>query len=1258
MRNVVLLPLLFVASVCYSQSVDVDPLTGASKLNIPLWTVKVGDVSAPVALFYYSNGVRLNVPEGSAGVQWNLLAGGSVNREVRGLPDDFLGANSQDANDPRNGWLYLNNASSVGGFSPSGDTLTATCSDEINDYTALSNFGNNIDTEPDLFSFEAPGLSGQFIFDNNKLLKLMPYQDLDVIVHRDSLAPYFIDKITITTNTGYKYVFGKSNVVTRQAQLKTSTTVVNNNSSLFNYYVNHTTNYATSWHLTQMSSPLGGKITFDYIDGYNTNLEWYSEVNESTNKVDSIYWIRDAGPSSILKTIYGNTDKVTFEWSDGVISNVTITDNISSSTRIFRLEYIDVKSYMNTGHFRKFLTKLSQEVNCVSYPGIQFDYYLLDQTGTNIVTAVFDGRTTQDHYGYYNGVGTSLNPDVYKRTSDTGYGAYRFRLEPATNYALIGSTANRSVDPGKVYFGALKTMTIPTGGYTQIDYESNQYYDAQTNTTLNGGGARVKTIRVTSNDGNPAADIVTKYRYKRTDGQSSGRWIYMPTFAFGSASGVVRTPDNLAPDNGLLYTRVEAIQDGGGKTVYEFLNPGVFPSKTDADFMATVSRVARPTVSCYSLGSYKVGVYGYPFAFNTNYDHERALPDKVTEYAGARIVRQRLYTYQRTSANAVSLPQTVVYGIRKQVSGGFYCWSKYALNSNVNETILTEKERIYDQNDPANAKYAETTKTYEYNVDLVTKITSTQSDGVTTYKKIKYAKNYTATGNDTQSIAINNLNTLKRQGTPVEVMTYVGTNAVNSDITFFDNFGGRWLPSRTETLAKIPGFAESNIAGNVFTYASSNYYPTLYFDSYDAYGNVLMMHDNTRTTSSTIYANKALPALQISNAASSEIVFADFEDHTLSNAPPTGGSIITDSWAGSKAVSLTSISTLTKTGVTKGRGRMYHFSCWAKASGQVQLTPQYNIGAGYVGSAAAIYPASFAGKWYFMDLIVDLSAITTEAFFDFKLVSDGNITLDNVLFYPAAAEIKASAFETLNGKTSEMDSRGNGAFTQFDPLGRPRYTLNMNKDVLKVSDYHLKGSAGTIPVSAFKSTPEDDYFITTNASATFTISSTCTVPNATYAWYVDTTPVGTASSFTYLFTQNKDYIVSLTVTGTTGSSTTTRKIHPRPIYGLTTAIDANELSTYDCNQSSNTRHLTASFTGPLESSSILYHWYQVNSSGIVTDLGTTTTNTYTYTLVTHTNNTLRCVASGTSWNPTTGTHEVVSLTTDLVIQWQNIGNCL
>src|SRR5260221_8008093 len=130
MKKLLLLVSLVWCSVnAFSQGeIPVDMHTGQPSIVIPIWQIQDYDISTPVSLAYDPSGMKMAENGADFGLGWNLLAAGSVSRQVRGLPDDFKGTGS----DGRNGWFFSTSAAQASGF-PNKSDLTTNCTDQQTD---------------------------------------------------------------------------------------------------------------------------------------------------------------------------------------------------------------------------------------------------------------------------------------------------------------------------------------------------------------------------------------------------------------------------------------------------------------------------------------------------------------------------------------------------------------------------------------------------------------------------------------------------------------------------------------------------------------------------------------------------------------------------------------------------------------------------------------------------------------------------------------------------------------------------------------------------------------------------------------------------------------------------------------------------------------------------------------------------------------------------------------------------------------------
>src|SRR5258708_17591897 len=160
---------LALAGQAGAQNFGADPLTGRAIVNVPLGGISAMDISVGVSLSHHGGALQVDEGPGNAGMGWNVNIGGGIYREVRGLPDELNTATQK-------GWLYNNNGSNIQGFNPSADDNLSVCTDETSDWTFVNSFGATNDSEPDIYYFHAPGISGKFIYGVDGLPKLIPYQ--------------------------------------------------------------------------------------------------------------------------------------------------------------------------------------------------------------------------------------------------------------------------------------------------------------------------------------------------------------------------------------------------------------------------------------------------------------------------------------------------------------------------------------------------------------------------------------------------------------------------------------------------------------------------------------------------------------------------------------------------------------------------------------------------------------------------------------------------------------------------------------------------------------------------------------------------------------------------------------------------------------------------------------------------------------------------------------------------------------------------
>jgi hypothetical protein len=240
---------------------NVDLFTGRATYSIPLYTFASHDLKLSISLSYASSGVTVDKLSDWTGMDWNLNAGGSITREIRGLPDET----------PSTG--YFANGSRIKDFySDSKNGINS-----LMDYNTKNNWldaasKGEFDTEPDIYYFNAGGYSGKFVIDYNQVVHLIPYQYLVVtpIVNANKSMNGFI----ITTPDGIKYTFGvDANAIEQTHILGMSYQTHRVNLASVDYSTSNLETikptkeipyYNSGWQLSKIESPVGDEIDLTY----------------------------------------------------------------------------------------------------------------------------------------------------------------------------------------------------------------------------------------------------------------------------------------------------------------------------------------------------------------------------------------------------------------------------------------------------------------------------------------------------------------------------------------------------------------------------------------------------------------------------------------------------------------------------------------------------------------------------------------------------------------------------------------------------------------------------------------------------------------------------------------------------------------------------------------------------------------------------------------------------------------------------------
>lgn len=238
-------------SLMQYEAIPVSKYTGVPSINIPIYTIQVGDYSLPISLNYHSSGIKITQEASWVGLGWSLSAGGVISRSICGK-DDINNYSVKTTPVPIVKYLSKDSAD----IKIEGDIY-----DETN---------STIESiEPDVFHYNFDGYSGKFYCRKgavknklrNKFIVSNPEQNLRI--ETDDIWAGFV----ITTPGNVKYFFKDTGRVQSDAQV-------------YNYNSSPSINddplptlrepaLVTSWYLSRIEYPTKDIIYFDYTNENN-----------------------------------------------------------------------------------------------------------------------------------------------------------------------------------------------------------------------------------------------------------------------------------------------------------------------------------------------------------------------------------------------------------------------------------------------------------------------------------------------------------------------------------------------------------------------------------------------------------------------------------------------------------------------------------------------------------------------------------------------------------------------------------------------------------------------------------------------------------------------------------------------------------------------------------------------------------------------------------------------------------------------------
>lgn len=448
-RNLLIPPSPEASSAFKFTEVPVSTYAGLVNTSIPLYEIKMGNVTVPIQLGYHARGIRVEEIASHVGIGWSLNYGGMISRQIRSAQDDAYGA-------------------------PGSPNFYSTVFDDpaVAASVYASYITGVVDFDPDVYMFDLPGLSGKFMFDpRDRAILLQQYTDTKIVpVKRNDR----MEGLIVTDKDGNKYYFGLS-----KDQLR---------SALDDDYVDNYSFHSVSgmtvlgasgsrpintWHLMEIETVTNERIEFiyeletpfyykrqyddlvrasldpnqvmgaiSYFGKYTTKQYQISEIIFRGGKVK---FTKASSEREDLPGAYALDKVEILDKNDSLIKGYSFqyqnSGTVQDDNQLAYLKNVDPSS-----NKRLFLKSIQEKGrNGAILPPYAFIY------NNSPIPNRFSN--SQDNWGFYNGKNNGQYLTFFQ------YGA---------------SPINREVDTVKSESGLLKKIIYPTGGSAEFTYEHNR----------------------------------------------------------------------------------------------------------------------------------------------------------------------------------------------------------------------------------------------------------------------------------------------------------------------------------------------------------------------------------------------------------------------------------------------------------------------------------------------------------------------------------------------------------------------------------------------------------------------------------------------------------------------------------------------------------------------------------------------------------------------------------------------------------------
>ena len=438
--------------------IPVNAYTGIPQITIPLYEIKVGELTIPISLSYHAGGILANQEATEVGLGWSLSAGGAITRTIKCM-DDFDAV--------------------MGYFSYQQDWDGQF--ENLYNYFDFSHRTFIKDMEPDIFYYSTPSESGKFFFDHNRNAHMV-----DKRSNIRTTANVATNRFELVDARGIRYLYEDIEMTypyTNRGMQKVNTTdggydVVFNGMSHIDYQ--DSDEFVSAWKLTKVITPKGDTITFVYeqekyqLPVQESAAKYSCPAGANSGTTLDIGAVPNGLVYSSRKNLIDGKRLVEIRWRGGVlqleaedrddilpyvadakpkaIKAIRIEDGEGNLVKrwLFDYGYFNPSSSGQYPHLFKRLKLEAVKDALADSIGYGFTY---DESGQ---LPAKNTRNT-DYWGYFNG-----------STQGKDY------VCPVVMDGLLYTGGDKEVSFQHMRLGTLLSMTNMTGGTTSFTFECNK----------------------------------------------------------------------------------------------------------------------------------------------------------------------------------------------------------------------------------------------------------------------------------------------------------------------------------------------------------------------------------------------------------------------------------------------------------------------------------------------------------------------------------------------------------------------------------------------------------------------------------------------------------------------------------------------------------------------------------------------------------------------------------------------------------------